>query len=452
MSTDPTSTVMIVDDTPANLGLLENILSRENYEVRALPNGQMALKAAFQKAPDLILLDIKMPGMDGYEVCAELKADARTRDIPIIFISALREAQDKVQAFAAGGVDYVPKPFHTEEVLARVRTHLKLKHMYEALQRQNRELEQAAKLRDDVDRIMRHDLKSPLNSMINIPALLIDGHDFSDEDKKLLKFMERSGYQMLNMINRSLDLYKIETGTYQAQLSPLDVLAILKNAANEAATAHQARGKSYCLLYRGEPVEGDLQVWVWGEKMLCYPMFANLLQNAFEASPAGDKIEIDLLEQDDDQLQIRITNSGKVAEEIRDRFFDKYVTAGKKKGTGLGTYSAKLCAETQKGTIRMEQLDGDKTRIVVGLCLHGRSQAAHSAAQIDTAPPLNEEQRQQLMNMLRKGDIMTIIDYLQNLTETSDCPGQAHELLELAKGFQLNVIRRKLKLSSLDKV
>ncbi len=118
--------ILIVDDTPANLQLLAGMLREHGYTVRPAPNGPLALRAAASNPPDLILLDINMPEMNGYEVCKRLKEEERTRDIPIIFISALNETDNKVLAFKSGGVDYVTKPFQFEEVQARVNTHLEL--------------------------------------------------------------------------------------------------------------------------------------------------------------------------------------------------------------------------------------------------------------------------------------------------------------------------------------
>ena len=135
--------ILIVDDTPANLRLLSNMLVEQGYKVRLSPNGKLALMNAQAAPPDLILLDIKMPGMNGYEVCEQLKADPRTRDIPVIFISALDQTEDKVKAFTFGGVDYVTKPFQVEEVLARVETHLRLSELQRQLTERVRELEEA---------------------------------------------------------------------------------------------------------------------------------------------------------------------------------------------------------------------------------------------------------------------------------------------------------------------
>lgn len=134
--------ILVVDDTPQNLHLLTEILSKAGYLVRPAKNGGLALVSAQYTTPDLILLDILMPAMDGYEVCRRLKEDARTRDVPIIFISALEEPVDKVKAFEIGGVDFITKPFQAEEVLARVRTHLALRRVQITLEEKNAQLEQ----------------------------------------------------------------------------------------------------------------------------------------------------------------------------------------------------------------------------------------------------------------------------------------------------------------------
>jgi len=133
--------ILIVDDTPANLRLLSQMLSAQGYHIRAVTSGARALESAATTPPGLLLLDIKMPEMSGYEVCERLKADERTRDVPVIFISALDDLQDKVHAFKAGGVDYITKPFHLEEVLVRVETHLALRRLQAQLQEANRKFE-----------------------------------------------------------------------------------------------------------------------------------------------------------------------------------------------------------------------------------------------------------------------------------------------------------------------
>jgi|JFJP01.1.fsa_nt_gi Response regulator containing a CheY-like receiver domain and an HD-GYP domain len=132
--------ILVVDDTPANLRLLAGILNEQGYKVRPVPSGELALSAARGMPPDLILLDIMMPEMNGYQVCEQLKADEKTRDIPVIFISAINDVLDQVKALAVGGVDYITKPFHMEEVLVRVKTHLAMCQLPNKLKHKNQEL------------------------------------------------------------------------------------------------------------------------------------------------------------------------------------------------------------------------------------------------------------------------------------------------------------------------
>ena len=134
-ATDAPANILIVDDMPANLRLLSQMLTEHGYHPRPVLNGAQALAAAQIMPPDLILLDIRMPDMDGYEVCQRLKADERTRGIPVLFISALNETEDKVRAFSAGGMDYITKPFQLEEVLARVQTQLTMQNLRRNLER-----------------------------------------------------------------------------------------------------------------------------------------------------------------------------------------------------------------------------------------------------------------------------------------------------------------------------
>ncbi|MCX5793719.1 MAG: response regulator [Elusimicrobia bacterium] len=139
------ASILIVDDTPANLVLLSGMLKERGYAVRAAVSGELALRAALNEPPDLVLLDINMPEMNGYEVCRRLKAEGRLKDIPVIFLSALSEPADKVKAFGAGGVDYITKPFQFDEVCARVGTHLRLRGLQQELARHNLHLEALVK-------------------------------------------------------------------------------------------------------------------------------------------------------------------------------------------------------------------------------------------------------------------------------------------------------------------
>lgn len=148
--TNSRETILLVDDTPDNLRLLSQILAERAYKVRAVTNGERALETAQLDPPDLILLDIRMPGINGFEVCVSLKLNGKTRDIPVIFISALDDVTDKVKAFEVGGVDYITKPFQYEEVIARVETHLALRRLQQELERSNRRMAQELALAGEV--------------------------------------------------------------------------------------------------------------------------------------------------------------------------------------------------------------------------------------------------------------------------------------------------------------
>jgi len=170
----PTS-ILVVDDTPANLQVLAGMLKDRGYKVRPVPSGKLALQAARHDTPDLILLDINMPDMNGYEVCEQLKTDDKLKGIPIIFISALTEQLDKVRAFACGGVDYLTKPFQMEELNARVETHLKLHRLQVELEEYSRDLE-AARQR------LSHDLdmaRGVQRSFLPLRLPEITGYEFS---------------------------------------------------------------------------------------------------------------------------------------------------------------------------------------------------------------------------------------------------------------------------------
>jgi len=159
--------IMVVDDTVANLKLIADILADQNYMVRPVPDGKLALSAAQAHPPDLILLDIMMPGLSGYDVCIQLKADERTRDIPVIFLSAKSDATDKVKAFSVGGLDYITKPFKAEEVIARVETHLKLRRLQKESDDKNERLEDTLRqLKTTQEQMIQREKMAALGQLI----------------------------------------------------------------------------------------------------------------------------------------------------------------------------------------------------------------------------------------------------------------------------------------------
>ncbi len=345
----------------------------DRYQLAFAPNGDKALEIARKMEIDLILLDIMMPGMDGYKVCEKLKEDERTKHIPIIFVTAKNEVDDETRGLRLGAIDYITKPVSSSIVRVRVRNHLELKLAREKIERQkkrleeqNRELAEAARLREDVERITQHDLKTPLNMIIGFPRIMMADKNLSEEHKEYLKIIEEEGLTMLNMINLSLDLFKMERRIYELHPVPVDIIQVTGKIMNGIRDIADRKKLSVNILIGGNPAGSDEHFFVQGEELLCYSMLANLIKNASEASPEDGEITV-ALTHEKEMSNIRIHNRGAVPEDIRDSFFDKYVTSGKKLGTGLGTYSARLIAETQGGSIHLDTSDETGTTVTVRL-------------------------------------------------------------------------------------
>ncbi len=330
-------TILIVDDVQENIEILMEIID-DLCDIAVALDGISALEIVSETSPDLILLDIMMPKMDGYEVCRILKDDVKTKDIPIIFITALGSANAEEKGLIAGAIDYITKPFNPSIVRARVKNHLALC--------------EAERIKRDVDQIIRHDLKSPLMSIINVPQLILMTEQLSDQSVELLKIVENSGVQILSLINRSLDIIKLEQGAYQLNPETVSLLPLFNRIMNELRF-HEGTIVNISINFNGKPVEDGLEFKVLGDEVFCYMLFSNLIKNAGEASPSGEVITISLKSEPGVQ-RVTIHNQGSVPEQIRDRFFEKYITSGKRSGTGLGTYVAAMITKKLGGSIRME--------------------------------------------------------------------------------------------------
>jgi len=358
--------ILVADDEPANLQVMMQIFQQDQYSMAFALSGADALEAVEKIRPDLILLDIMMPEMDGHEVCRRLKENERTREIPVIFVTAMNEMEDETKGFELGAVDYIIKPVRGPIVRARIKNHLELIRMREELKKQNWELVEAAQLREDVERITRHDLKNPLSPIIGFAELMLMDESIAEKHRRWASLIKDAGYRILNMVNQSLDMFKMERGTYKVRPEPTDIFQVARKIISETRKSAIHKELSVSILVNGETSDGDVPFSVRGEKLLCYSMLANLMRNAIDASPEGKQITVSF-DRDGDAGIIRLHNEGVVPEEIRDRFFEKYATHGKERGTGIGTYSAKLIAETQKGEIAMSTSEAGGTSITVRL-------------------------------------------------------------------------------------
>lgn len=225
------------------------------------------------------------------------------------------------------------------------------------------ERREAAKLRDDIEQLLRHDLKGPLNGVINLPELMLDEGGLSPEQADMLESIQESGRLVLDMVNKSLDLYKMETGAYRYQPRPMDLSRTLRRMVDGLRPKASRMGVRLAATLAGQPLEHAAPMIVQSEELLLYSLLANLAGNAVEASPMGGLVALDASV--DSGLRISIHNDAPVPRAIRKRFFEKYATYGKEHGTGLGVYSARLMARTMGGDVEMETSQAHGTTLRV---------------------------------------------------------------------------------------
>ncbi len=297
------SDIMIVDDNPANLKLLEDMLLEEGHEVRSFPLGRLALAAAIRNPPDLILLDINMPEMNGYEVCGRLKANGDLSNIPVIFLSALNEIQDKVKAFRAGAVDFISKPFQFEEVHARVETHLKLHDLQRALKQQNESLEEtvAARTRELAEvnqrltilnrskneflNLISHEFRTPLNGLLGVAEVILEGMPSTEENNELREVFQQSRGRILSVLDDALLLTQIDISGGQFRAAPISLNAALSRAI--ASTTPFAESRHVTLV----PPSADLGLVVGDEDLVVRALRA-LIETAVKFSEEGETVRV----------------------------------------------------------------------------------------------------------------------------------------------------------------
>jgi CheY-like chemotaxis protein len=208
--TEEKGNILVVDDMPANLEVLKSLLEAEGHIVRLVPSGIMALKSATAIPPDLILLDVNMPGMTGYEVCQELKIDPQLRDIPVVFISALTELDDKIVGYAVGGNDYITKPFDCEEVLVRVKVQLKINRLKRNLAKVSEENERFTQILEQLKTLLGEDIPLSVSLLSKMTANLLNKEcgAVSNEQAERLKEMKNIESRLLKQLNDVSELIK----------------------------------------------------------------------------------------------------------------------------------------------------------------------------------------------------------------------------------------------------
>ncbi|MEQ8536299.1 MAG: response regulator [Coleofasciculus sp. D1-CHI-01] len=391
--------LLIVDDTPENLQVLSATLSDQGYQVRGVVKGKMAIRAAKSAPPDLILLDIRMPEMDGYQVCEHLKADPETRDIPVIFISAIDDVLDKVKAFRVGGVDYITKPFQVEEVLARVEHQLTIRLLSIEVRDRNQKLEQEIQERRKAEKAaaaasqakseflanMSHELRTPLNAILGFTQVMSRDIKITPEQREYLGIINRSGEHLLDLINDILDLSKIESGIISLYESSFDLYRLLDNL--EEMFQIKAEQKKINLVFVVAP---NVPQTIKTDAKKLRVCLINLLGNAIKFTEQGTitlrvnlatKPLTDQNPSDTDssslsafpprlRFEVEDTGAGISPAEI-DHLFDAFVQTetGQKmaEGTGLGLTITRKFVQLMGGTITVSSVVGKGTIFKFGI-------------------------------------------------------------------------------------
>jgi CheY-like chemotaxis protein len=375
-------TILVVDDTPDNLMLVSNLF-KDEYRVRIAHNGQKALSICQSNdPPDLVLLDIMMPGMDGLEVARRMREHPVSEPIPVIFVTAMNSDEARLKGMALGAIDFVTKPIDPDLLKPRVRNFMHFVELHKQLQINYDAMLELARLREDVEHITRHDMKEPLAGVIGLLQALEEEDGISNKQIAQLRVVEETALQTLNMINMSTELFKIETGRFKLNAQPVKITSILHRIVDISRSSFTAKHLSIAI--DTDRLVGEETPLLLGDAMFCYSLFQNLIKNACEASPEKGRVTVTL--NNVAPLEIVIVNEGAVPVEIREHFFDKFITFGKKGGTGLGTYSARLLTEAQNGTLTLQVSDVDNsTTLTVTLPRYDNGQIGSHPTSCDFA-------------------------------------------------------------------
>ncbi len=359
------ATILVVDDTQDNLAMISKPL-KNDYTVQIAIGGEKALEIATSATPpDLILLGIMMPGMDGYEVCRRLKRDPKTTNIPIIFLAAQDQAGDERKGLELGAVDFVSKPISPPIVMARVKNHLALKAMTDLLQARNFELERARSVLEKADRAkssflssMSHELRSPLNAILGFGQLLeSDSPPPTPAQKESITQILQAGWHLLKLINEILDLAKVESGQVPMLREPVPLGEVILECRGMIESQAQLRGIKLVFPWF------DLPYYVLADRTRVKQVLLNLLANALKYNRKQGKVEVKCTESQPGHIRVSIRDTGKgLYPEQLSQLFQPFNRLGQEgggeEGTGIGLVVAKRLVELMGGIIGVESKAG----------------------------------------------------------------------------------------------
>jgi len=348
--------ILIVDDIPSNIRILGQLL-RARYDILVATGGKNALSiAASQNPPDLVLLDIMMPGMDGYEVCRRLKSDPRSENIPVIFITAKGEVEDETKGLETGAVDYIVKPFTPSIVMARVRTHLELKRQRDKLARMTRDLTELNHMKDNLLAVCSHDLRSPLNGILGFADLLLEKEYLEEEDREGLTHIKTSGNVLLGLINDILDLSKARAEQVDLEMEPVALSDVIKTSISSLKHMAVRKGQDLDL------ADNAPHAHAMGNASGLGRVFNNLLSNAIKFSPEEGQIAVEVAPANASSVAITVRDTGiGISGKDLPRIFERFYRCDRcrpTEGFGLGLSLARAIVRSHGGKVHVTSRPG----------------------------------------------------------------------------------------------
>ena len=344
--------ILVVEDDRMNARIISSILRPEGYVISEVDSGEAALAAYPDFQPDIVLLDVVMAGISGFETCRRLKANPATASAPVIFITAKNQSADIVTGLEAGGVDYVVKPFQPREMVARIRTHLQVRALLEHQERLIEDLSKANAAKNHFLGIAAHDLRNPLTSIRGLSEFMLDGAsgELSEDQRAMIRSVHSATHVMLDLLNELLDISIIESGEMRLDLAPTNFADIVHDSVFlNGLTAARKQMKIAC-----RPFKPIRPLLIDARKIR--QVVDNLLSNAIKFSPPGTTITVELSEDATQQtVSVQDQGPGIPPDEMNMLFTSFGKTSvkptGGEKSTGLGLAICRKIVEAHHGTI-----------------------------------------------------------------------------------------------------